>query len=58
MLAIINTPSLKEDHGRELQQLYDIANQHMRAVKIMDYSPWTFVTSTLENKLDQTTMFE
>ena len=24
----------------------------------MDYSPWTFVTSVLETKLDQTTMFE
>ena len=24
----------------------------------MDYSPWTFVRSVLESKLDQTTMFE
>ena len=36
----------------------DVANQHMRAIKSMGYSPWTFVTSVLETKLDQTTMFE
>ena len=30
----------------------------MRAIKAMGYSPWTFVTSILEMKLDQTTMFE
>ena len=30
----------------------------MRAIKAIDYSPWMFVTSVLESKLDQTTMFE
>ena len=44
--------------GKELRQLHDIANQHMWAIKAMGYSPWTFVTSILETKLDQTTMFE
>ena len=56
--AIIEAPSLKDGNGRELRRLHDIANQHMRAIKAMEYSPWTFVTSILELKLDQTTMFE
>ena len=56
--AIINVPSLKDGNGRELRQLHDIANQHMRAIKAMGYSPWTFITSILETKLDQMTMFE
>ena len=30
----------------------------MRAIKAIDYSPWTFVTSVLESKLNWTTMFE
>ena len=56
--AIIGVPSLKDGNGKELRQLHDVANQHMRAIKAMGYSPWTFVTSILETKLDQTTMFE
>ena len=30
----------------------------MRTIKAMDYSPWTFVTSVMETKLAQATMFE
>ena len=30
----------------------------MRAIKAMEYAPWAIVTSILETKLDQTTMFE
>ena len=56
--AIIDTPSLKDGNGRELRRLHDTGNQSMRAIKAMDYSPWTFVTSVLETKLDQRTMFE
>ena len=56
--AIIDAPSLKDGNGRELRRLHDVANQHMRAIRAMEYSPWTFVTSVLETKLDQTTMFE
>ena len=56
--AIIDAPFLKDDNGRELRRLHDIANQHTRAMKTMDYSPWTFVTSILVTELDQTTMFE
>ena len=58
MRAIIDATPLKDGNGRELRRLPDIANQHMRAIKAMGYSPWTFVTSVLETKLDQTTMFE
>ena len=55
--AIIDAPSLKDGNGRELRRLHDAANQHMRVIN-MDYSPWTFVTSVLVTKLDQTNMFE
>ena len=30
----------------------------MRAIKAMDYFPWTFITSVLETKLDQAAMCE
>ena len=56
--AIVDAPSLKDGNGRKLRRLHDTANQHMLAIKAMDCSPWTFVTSVLETKLDQTTMFE
>ena len=46
--AIIDAPSLKDGSGRELRRLHDIVNQHMRAIKAMDYSSWTFVLSILE----------
>ena len=52
--AIIDAPSLKDGNGRELRRLHDVANQHMRAIRAMDYSPWTFVTSVLETKLKTT----
>ena len=55
--AIIDAPSLKDGNGSELRRLHDTANQHMRAIKAMGYSPWTFVMSALETKLDQTTKF-
>ena len=58
MRAIINAPSLKNGNGRELQLLHDTVNQHMQAIKPIDYSPWMLVKSVLETKLDQTTMFE
>ena len=39
--AIIDAPSLKDGNGRELRRLNNTVNQHMRAIKAMDYSPWT-----------------
>ena len=58
VLAIIDAPSLKDGNGGELRRMHDTANLHIRAIKAMDYSPWTSVTSVWEAKLDQTTMFE
>ena len=55
---MIDTPSLKVGSVRELRQLHDTSNQYMRAIKAMDYFPWTFVTSMLETILDHATMFE
>ena len=57
--AIIDAPSLKDGSGKELRRLHDTVNQHLRALKAMDYEPsGHFVTSLLELKLDPGTMFE
>ena len=50
---------MKDGHGRELRRLHDVVTQHLRALKAMDYDPsGPFVTSLLELKLDQNTVFE
>ena len=56
--AITDVPSLKDGDGKELQQLHDVADQHMMAIQAIGHSPWTFITFILETKPDQTTMFE
>ena len=56
---ILEAPSLKEGTGKELRRLHDTVQQHLRALKAMDYEPsGPFITSTLELKLDPTTTFE
>ena len=56
---ILDTPSLKEGTGKELRRFHDTVQQHLRALKAMDYqAPGPFVTSVLELKLDQNTLFE
>lgn len=56
---ILEAPPLKEGTGRELRRLHDVVIQHLRALKSMDYDPsGPFITSTLELKLDTTTLFE
>ena len=56
---VLETPPLKEGSGRELRRFHDTVQQHLRALKAMDYEPSPhFITSTLELKLDANTMFE
>ena len=56
---ILNASRIKDGTGQELQKLHDTVQQHLRALKAMDYDPsGPFITSVLELKLDQTTMFE
>ena len=56
---ILDTPSLKEGSGKELRRLHDTVQQHLRALKAMEHeAPGPFITSTLELKLDQNTLFE
>ena len=56
---IVEAPGLKEGTGRELRRLHDTVQQHLRALRSMDYEPsGPFITSLLELKLDPTTMFE
>ena len=57
--AIMDAPPVKDGSGRELCHLHDMVNQHMRALKSMGYDPPShFITSLIELKLDQGTMFE
>ena len=56
---ILEAPSLKDGSGKELRRLHDTVQQHLRALKAMDYEPsGPFITSVLELKLDVNTMFE
>lgn len=57
--SIVEAPGLKDGNGRELRRLHDTVQQHLRALKAMDCEPsGQFVTSLLELKLDENTMFE
>ena len=56
---IIDAKPLTDGSGKELRQLHDTVQQHLRALKAMDYEPsGPFVTSILELKLDADTMIE
>jgi hypothetical protein len=56
---VLEAPALKDGTGRELRRLHDTVQQHLRALKAMDYEPsGPFITSALELKLDVNTMFE
>ena len=56
---ICEVASLKDGNGKELRHLHDVLQQHLRALKSMDHEPsGSFITSMIELKLDQSTMFE
>ena len=56
--AVIETPPLKDGNGKELRRIHDVINQHMRAINTMSSNSLEgFVTSVIELKLDQTSMF-
>ena len=49
--VILEAPPLKDGSGKELRRLHDIVQQHLRALKTMDYEPsGPFITSILELK--------
>ena len=57
--ANLDTPTLKEGNGKEVRRLHDIVTQHLRALAAMKKEKIeSFITSMLELKLDQATMFE
>ena len=57
--SILDTPPLKEGSGKEIHKLHDTVLQHLHALKSMGYEPsGPFITSALELKLDEATMFE
>ena len=57
--AIVEAASLKEGNAMGLRLLHDVVNQHLQALKAMDYDPsGPFINSVIELKLDQATMFE
>ena len=56
---IMEALPLKNGTGKELHRLHDTVQQHIRALKAIDYEPsGHFITSVLELKLDSNTMFE
>ena len=56
---IVEATALKDGTEKELRRLHDTVQQHLRALKAMDYEPsGPFITSVLELKLDTNTMFE
>ena len=55
---ILEAPPLKDGSGKELRRLHDVVQQHLRALKAMDYEPsGPFITSVLELKLDVNTVY-
>ena len=55
---ILEAPALKEGTEKELC-LHDIVQQHLRALKVMDYEyPGPYIISILELKFDVNTMLE
>ena len=56
---VTEAPGLKDGSGKEIRRLHDSVQQHLRALKAMGEEPsGSFITSMLELKLDQATMFE
>ena len=56
---ILDATPLKDGTGKELRRLHDTVQQHLRALKSMDYEPsGPFITSIIEIKLDANTRFE
>ena len=57
--AILNASPLKTGSGKELRRLHDTVNQHLRALKAMEYDPsGPFITSILELKLTEDILFK
>ena len=57
--VILEAPPLRDGNGKELRRLHDVVQQHLRALKALDYEPFgPFITSVQELKLDGTTNFE
>ena len=53
------SPSVKEGNGKDPHRLHDVDNQYLRALVAtkLDITE-SFITSLLELKLDQATMYE
>ena len=55
--AILNILSLIDGNGKELCQFYNVANQDLRALKVVKRDSFeSLITAILETKMDQTTM--
>ena len=56
---ILEATPLRDGTGKELRRLHDVIQQHLQALKAIEYEPsCSFFTSVLELKLDTNTMFE
>ena len=53
---IVQASPMKADNGKELRRLYDLWNQHIRAIKAFDaYDIDTFLTAIMEQNLGEAT---
>ena len=57
--SILQAPVLKFHSNKELRKLYDLCNQHIRAIKASEqYDLNTFLTVVMELKLDEASRLE
>ena len=55
--AILNIPSLRDGSGQELRLFHDLANQHLRPLKVAKHDSFvSLVMAIFEDKMDQTRM--
>ena len=55
--TVLEAPSLRNGNGQELRHLHDVIKQHMRALEAMNELLETFMSSVIELKLHQSSMF-
>ena len=57
--AILNASLIKTGSGKELRRLHDTVNQHLRALRAMEYDPsGPFITLILELKLNEDVLYK
>ena len=54
--SILQAPIMKANNGKELQKLYNVCKQHIRAIQLSDHFDLeTFLMIAIELKMDEAT---